>query len=174
MSLFEKLVDNAILPVRKTKESAGYDLYSIEAKTIRASDYATELTSFKTGIQCNIPPGYCGQFWCKSSMGVQGIIVHAGLIDSDYPGELIVLLSSLYTDIKIEVGGKLAQMVIVPYYSDDDTPVDAIRKGGFGSTDKLAAELPKANAFVNRSIIDCSRLSKSAIDEAMMASVGPL
>lgn len=167
MPLFEKLVDNAILPVRKTKESAGYDLYSIESAIIRASDYATELTPFKTGIKCNIPAGYCGQFWCKSSIGVRGIIVHAGLIDSDYTGELIVLLSSLYEDIKIEIGGKLAQMVIVPYYKDDDLPVDAIRKGGFGSTDN-------SDVFVSRNIIDCSRLSNNAIDEAMMASVGPL
>ena len=50
MSNFEKVDENAILPIRGTKNSAGYDLYANETKTIPAMDRIL----IKTGITCKM------------------------------------------------------------------------------------------------------------------------
>lgn len=134
MPLFEKLVPDAIMPTRATKGSGAYDLYSIEDVNLETFDYQTIIHKYKTGIKCNIPEGYCGQIWCRSSLGSKGVIVHGGFIDSDYDKEIMVMLSSLQEYVYIGKGTKpIAQMAIVPYYSEED--VLGSRVGGFGSTD---------------------------------------
>jgi dUTP pyrophosphatase len=67
--------------------------------------------------------------------------VMAGVIDSDYRGEVKVLIVNLSdSPFTIWIGDRIAQMVIVDHYSDNLVLADKLddfdRKGGFGSTGK--------------------------------------
>lgn len=134
MALFQKLSEDATIPVRGTKYSAGYDLFALEETFVLP--YAEEClpTKIKTGIRVNLPPGHCGQFWERSSLGSKGLALRGGLIDEDYQGELIVCLYNFSDKLhQFKKGDKIAQMVIVPYYTEGDV-VNVVREGGFGST----------------------------------------
>ena len=67
--LVKKLLDGAQIPTKGNPSDAGYDLYSTEKVAIPAG--LTVLVS--TGISMEIPRGYVGLIWDRSSMGVRGI-----------------------------------------------------------------------------------------------------
>lgn len=84
------LDDRAKLPEKKSAEAAAFDLYALED---------TELTPFqvikvRTGIAIEVPKGFKGEVYTRSGYGANGIFVanQPGKIDSDYRGELFVLL----------------------------------------------------------------------------------
>ena len=154
MSLFETIDSRAILPTRATQGSAGYDLYSLDPVKLYSLEGPMIL---RTGIKVNIPVGYCGQLWCRSKWGSKGALVHdfattpdgdilhGRLIDSDYTNEVGVIMSNIGLDtLTFKAGEKIAQMVIVPFYSEED--VNVLRTGGFGSTDALTVSLPEPKA----------------------------
>lgn len=132
----KKLFEGAQLPTKGNLSDAGYDLYSTEKVSIPAG--ATVLVS--TGISMEIPEGYVGFIWDRSSMGVNGIHRHAGVIDSGYRGHIKVCLHNTTKDVyHVEHGDRIAQIVIqqCPHFelclvdSLDDTERG---NGGFGST----------------------------------------
>jgi dUTP pyrophosphatase len=134
MALFRKLVPEAIIPTRATAKSAGYDLHCIEDFILPEVLNCDEPVKIGTGIAIQIPDGYCGQIWCKSGLGSKGLVVHGGLVDGDYQGEIFVLLSNHgYGSRHFKCGEAIAQIVFVPCYMEGD--VDTVRVGGFGSTD---------------------------------------
>lgn len=126
----------AKLPQRAHSTDAGADLFSYEACEI----YPGEQKLVDTGIAIKIPRGFGGFIYNRSSQGKKGIsIPHSvGVIDSDYRGNLKVLLKNISEDpYKIEVGDRIAQLVIQPIQLVDfkDTWNDTQRgTGGFGST----------------------------------------
>jgi len=136
-----KLLDTlAVVPTRANNGDAGYDLYSIETKVIPAYERAT----FKTGIAMSIPVDLVGLIWPRSGLSVKkGIDVLAGVVDSSYRGEIMVcLLNTSNTDVEIDTGDKIAQMIIQKYYSFDIDIVqdlDSTDRGekGFGSSDEI-------------------------------------
>lgn len=68
-----------------------------------------------SGIKMIIPHGYAGIFLNKSSIGKQGLLVGGQVVDSGYRGEIhLDLHNTSNDDISIEVGQKIAQMLIVP------------------------------------------------------------
>ena len=77
--LVKKLSPDAILPVRKTKESAGYDIYSTDSVVIEP--FSHKLIS--TGIAFTVPYGTYGQLAPRSGISCKGINVGAGVIDRD-------------------------------------------------------------------------------------------
>ena len=96
-----------------------------------------------TGISMAIPPGYEGQIRPRSGLAVKhGIaIVNApGTIDSDYRGEIQVILINLGSEPWIvKRGDRIAQLVIAPVLSVDLEAVEDLAgtvrgAGGFGST----------------------------------------
>lgn len=134
----KKLNENAQLPERGTKGAAGLDLYS--TKKISLEGHTAKLIS--TGIAVEIPKGYYGQIFDRSSIASDlPIMVKAGVIDSDYRGEVKVLMvnHSPYPET-IWPGTKIAQLVLL------NTPevlevkeveeLSATKRGekGFGST----------------------------------------
>ena len=78
--------DNAIIPTRASKESAGLDLYS-------SIDIDIEVGSIKkinTGIYISLPKNSYRSVRDKSSLASKGLLTLGGVIDSDYTGEIIV------------------------------------------------------------------------------------
>lgn len=133
---FQTCRANALIPVRSTPGSAGFDMYASQSGEIPPGQ--RKLVS--TGVQCAIPDGYVGLIRPRSSLALHhGIDVMAGVIDSDYRGEVHALLINLgFRTFQYEAYDRVAQMVVVPFHGQsvqvgdlDDT---ARGTGGYGST----------------------------------------
>jgi dUTP pyrophosphatase len=135
---FKKLRPDAKIPVRATDGAAGFDLHS----TKRIEVPPGQRMLLPTGIACAIPDGWCGQVWPRSGLAVKhGINVLAGMIDSDYRGELHVSLINHGADTwEVKEGDRIAQLVFVQVLTTavevDDLDDTARGVGGFGSTGK--------------------------------------
>lgn len=132
--------EDAIIPVRGTKFSAGYDLHCLEDITILPNGkYLAD-----TGISMAIPPDHFGKIYPRSSLALKNHIdVGAGIIDSDYRGKLGVLLFNLSpTDtFKCNKGERIAQLIIQPcvtvdFVEQEELDITERNDGGFGSTGK--------------------------------------
>ena len=130
------LQPGAKLPQRAHPTDAGADLFSYEACKI----YPLDQKLVDTGIAIKIPRGYAGFIYNRSSQGKKGITIphSVGVIDSDYRGNLKVLLKNLGDDpYEIKVGDRIAQLVVqqVQLFEFKDIWNDTERgTGGFGST----------------------------------------
>ncbi|KAI5167905.1 dUTP pyrophosphatase [Nematocida sp. ERTm5] len=131
------LNDNATCPRIATSASAGYDLYAMKDGVIEPG------TRQKIDLGCSIeiPEGYYGQICSRSSLSFKyGIMSMAGVIDSDYRGELAVLLyNSGNEPFKYLKGDRIAQMVIIKIFTEQPILVTEVSttdrsSGGFGST----------------------------------------
>jgi dUTP pyrophosphatase len=127
------------LPSYQTEGSAGLDLASSEALVIPPG----ERRLVGTGLALEIPPGYEGQVRPRSGLAAKhGITVlnAPGTIDSDYRGEVKVILANLGGEpFKIEVGDRIAQLIVAPYTRVElelVTSLEATQRGdgGFGHT----------------------------------------
>lgn len=134
-----KLIDkNSKLPTRGTEHAAGYDLYSLHDYYV----YPQEWTMVKTGITMEIPSGYYGRIAPRSGLAYKhGIDTLAGVIDSDYRGEIGVILLNTHKEqiFTIKAGDRIAQIIFEKYYTFDFNLVDSLEEtnrgeGGFGST----------------------------------------
>lgn len=129
-----------LLPVYKTKDSAGCDLVNQgEAKLLLPLDRAF----IHTGVHISLPEGYEGQVRGRSGLNRDhGIIVPTGTIDSDYRGEIGVVVYNLSREpYTIQPNERIAQLVICPVIQADWVQVDSLDRtdrgeGGFGSTGK--------------------------------------
>ena len=100
--------DNAITPTRASKRSAGLDLYS-------SIDVYIKIGSIKknnTGISASLPGNSYGSIRDKSSLAAKGLLTLGGVIDNDYIGEIIIIMTSLIEPIKIKQGQKVAQLIV--------------------------------------------------------------
>lgn len=137
----KKLHHNAIIPTKATEGSVGWDLYALEDFTIY--DHSTKLA--KTGIALDIPYGWEAQIRSRSSHALLGVHIanSPGTIDSDYTGEICVIMyNSSVMHKHFQAGDRIAQIVFkrVPQVVLEE--VNEISKktqrgdGGFGSTGK--------------------------------------
>lgn len=141
---FKRLNDKAKLPTRATDGSAGLDLcwdgrvYDTDYLE-KSVELDLEPWKLRTGLAVQIPPGYVGIIKERSGLGSKGIQVRGGVIDSDYRGEIVVMLqASGNGTTTINPGDKIAQLVVVPCLTDFEeveelTPTERGEKG-FGST----------------------------------------
>lgn len=137
---FKKLEANAQLPQHATPGSAGLDIRSIEQVLIHPG----ERVAVRTGVAVGLPAGLEMQVRPRSGLALkQGLTVFnaPGTIDSDYRGEIKVLLINLSDQVQtIAVGDRIAQLVINTYVMADpavfveDLDETARGAGGFGST----------------------------------------
>lgn len=137
---FKKLHPKAELPVYATAEAAGADVRAVEACHIPNG----ERRLIRTGLGCDIPKGWEIQVRPRSGLAFKNgvtVLNAPGTIDSDYQGELGVLLVNLSGEFfTIEPGDRIAQIVVAPVVQGDfgwaggfvrETERGA---GGFGST----------------------------------------
>jgi dUTP pyrophosphatase len=116
--LIKKLSENGKTPTQGSKYAAGYDLYSAENATV----YRLSRKMIKTNISISIPEGYYGRIAPRSGLAFKnGIDVLAGVIDSDYRGEICVILFNTDSnmDFNINSGDRIAQIVIEKCHSVD-------------------------------------------------------
>ena len=135
----KRLTSTATIPTRGSEQAAGLDLYADNEHTVLPNCVSV----VPTGIAMAIPDGFVGLVWPRSGLACKyGVQTLAGVIDSDYRGELKVALTTCTkTTMRINQGDRIAQLLIVPVsmlecvevYSLDDTERGA---GGFGSTGK--------------------------------------
>jgi len=124
------------LPRYASDGAGGIDLYSAEDIIIGSSDQAL----VKTGVAIIIPKGFVGVIKDRSSRALDYFYTHAGVIDSDYRGEVKVLLYNDDSTFKpIKRGERIAQMLIVPcpqFIIQEAISLDETVRGeeGFGST----------------------------------------
>lgn len=133
----KKLHKESMLPTRGSKEAAGYDLYSNEEVII--DKFSRGVVG--TGIAMKIPDGFYGRIAPRSGLAVKrGIDVLAGVVDSDYRGEIRVVIQNLGREaIRFLPKDKIAQMIITPYLAvdiEDVSDLSNTERGekGFGST----------------------------------------
>ncbi len=141
VSVFTKLKDGAVLPEYKTKGSAGADLraYLEEPITLKAG----ERKLIPTGVFVELPEGFELQVRPRSGLALKhgiSVLNTPGTVDSDYRGELSVLLVNFGTeDFKVESGDRIAQAVIAPvvqvnFIKKDELSQTERGSGGYGST----------------------------------------
>ena len=137
----KKLNTKAQIPAYQTVEAAGFDLHSTEEVVIAPN----ERKLIGTGLAFDIPNGYEIQIRPRSGLAYKhGITVlnTPGTIDSDYRGEIKVLLINHSTEsFEIKVGERIAQAVIKEVIQATFEEVEELSEtlrgaGGFGSTGK--------------------------------------
>lgn len=140
----EVLVDlslGGVLPHYATDGAAGVDLRSTEDVELGPG----ERQLVKTGLRMVIPPGFEGQVRPRSGLALKhgiGIVNSPGTIDSDYRGEIgIILINWSDSVVKIPRGDRIAQLVLCPVTRAVFRTVDGVTDfetergdGGFGST----------------------------------------
>lgn len=137
----KKIKPEAILPTYGSPFSAGADLYALLDAPVTLAPGETRLIS--TGLSLEIPEGYGGFLYARSSLATKRGLAPAnkvGVIDSDYRGEVMVaLLNQSGKEQEIEPGERIAQLVIAPFLKGEFLEVDTLSEtdrgaGGFGST----------------------------------------
>lgn len=110
MQLKFKLLDpRAIMPKYDHPDDAGFGIYSIEEKILKPMEYY----AVATGISSEIPANYFVSIRDRSSMGIKGLHVLGGVIDSGYRGGWKVIMINLSKeDYKIEIGDRIAQGIL--------------------------------------------------------------
>ena len=100
--------NNAIIPTRASKRSAGLNLYS----SIDVCIATGSIKKINTGICVSLPENSYGSITDKSSLAAKGLLTLGGVIDNDYTEEIIIIMTSLIKPIKIKQGQKIAQLVV--------------------------------------------------------------
>src|SRR5687767_12317937 len=134
---FKQLDPKAVLPRRGSTLAAGLDLCSIEDVDLQPKQRAT----VRTGLAVAIPPRFYGRVAPRSGLAAKnGLDVLAGVIDSDYRGEICcVLYNTGDESITLPAGGKICQLVVEQIITPEaawvnDLDETARGAGGFGST----------------------------------------
>jgi dUTP pyrophosphatase len=129
---------DARLPCYGTAGSAGLDLYFCASEPITIP--VGTVTRIPTGIAVAVPAGYVGLIRDRSSLAMAGLQTVAGVIDSDYRGEVMVAVHNTgTTSLTLRPGDRIAQMLILDCPRLDvvetaELPGTERGAGGFGST----------------------------------------
>ena len=110
------LRDGAHLPTYGSLEAAGADLYACLEESVTIAP--GETVFIPTGIALEVPKGCAGLVYARSSLGTKRGLAPAnkvGVIDSDYRGEIrVVLFNHGSVPQTIENGERIAQFIITP------------------------------------------------------------
>jgi len=141
--LVKKLNKNIKLPTYKTSGSSGMDLVANNKKKIIISP--GKIAMIPTGIAIAIPKNYEIQIRPRSGLAAKksiSVLNTPGTIDSDYRGEIkIILINLSKKSFVVKSGDRVAQMILCPVAKGKlqevkNLPKTVRGKGGFGSTGK--------------------------------------
>lgn len=120
----KKLNSEAKLPTHGHPGDAGMDFYTIDDVVFPPG----QRTRVHTGLSVEIPEGFVGLMWDKSSVSFNmGLKVLSGVIDAGYRGELIMcMLNTSDKEVLIPKGHKVAQMLIQKFEHCDILEVDEL------------------------------------------------
>lgn len=134
----KKLHENSVIPKYSTNGDAGLDL--VVTKIIEESD---NHISYDFGLSIEIPYGYVGLLFPRSSIRNKGLILSnsVGVIDSGYRGSLMATFKKVGDGDVYSIGDRAAQLIILPYpqikFVEKEELTNTERGvGGYGSTGK--------------------------------------
>ena len=139
---FKKVHENAHDPVRGSDWAAGWDLSACWTDW----DDVNKCLVYHTGIAVEIPRGYVGMLFPRSSIYKKTLVQTncVGVIDADYRGEILVKFALRYhSEIKSPrlygFGDRIVQLLIVPvpdvqWFEAETLSKTARGEGGYGST----------------------------------------
>ena len=137
---FKKILKHSRIPEKQTSGAAAYDIYYPYEDAVIL--YPSDLRVVSTGLAMEIPPGWKGEIYSRSGLASKGIFVvnQPGKIDSDYRGEVKVLLyNSSMSEITLVKGARIAQFELNPVHDfewreEDELSVTERNHAGLGST----------------------------------------
>lgn len=138
---FKKINPKASIPTYGSSYAAGCDLSACIDQAISIPPHTT--IKVPTGLAIELPENTVGLIYARSGMATKRHLAPAnkvGVIDADYRGEIIVALHNHSEEAQtIEVGERVAQLVVAPFYHVEFEEVDELSEtvrgeGGFGST----------------------------------------
>ena len=131
----KKLVENAVIPTYAKPGDAGMDIYSTSIEVGEDG-----VVTYGTGLSMEIPEGYVGLLFPRSSNYKQDLVLcnSVGVIDSGYRGEIMLKYFQIGENM-YKVGDRVGQIIILPYPQIEFTEVENLSKtergeGGFGHT----------------------------------------
>lgn len=139
---FKKLTPDAVIPTKAHPTDAGFDLVST------SEEYKDGVYVYGTGLAVEIPEGYVGLIFPRSSVAKKSLVLSnsVGVIDSHYRGEIMckfrIAVSPEYVPGPIySTGDRICQMIIMPFpeieFEESSELSDTDRgEGGYGSTGK--------------------------------------
>jgi len=135
----KKIVSHAVIPKRATEGSAGLDISS----SVDAVVPSQKWLAVATGISITVPRYCYARIAPRSGLTFKyGIQVGAGVIDSDYTGEIkVILFNHGENDFIIKTGDRIAQLIFEKIVTNELQEVEELVQtdrgsGGFGSTGK--------------------------------------
>ncbi len=146
------------LPAYQTEGAAGMDLLAAVNENAPVVLAPGQRVGVPTGIAIALPPGYEAQVRGRSGLARRfgiGLVNAPGTVDSDYRGEIVVLLINWgHEAFTIQRGERIAQIVVAPVTrivwnpveNPDDLDTTARGRGGFGHTGGHDALLPSSGA----------------------------
>lgn len=135
---FKKIHPDAVAPAKAHPTDAGFDLTAVSV----SEDRIRNIVTYGTGLAVEIPEGYVGLLFPRSSVyKVQLSLANSvGVIDSGYRGELMFKYRIVQPHIRrFSAGERVGQMIILPYPEIAFTEAQSLEEseraeGGFGST----------------------------------------
>ena len=148
---FKRLTTDSIVPTVSTLGSAGMDIASRVSAVIPAKEWIT----VPTGIAIEIPRNCYARIAPRSGLAFHyGLMINAGVVDSDYRGEIkVIIYNPGTTAYRICSGDKIAQLIFERIYAPADLTISVVDDGedgqggrdlatsgrgdqGFGSTER--------------------------------------
>ena len=137
---YKKLVNEAVAPFKAHETDAGFDLTAVSV----SEDRKRNIVTYGTGIAVEIPKGYVGLIFPRSSVYRHQLSLSncVGVIDSGYIGEIKFMYRIVQPNIsRYTTGDRIGQLVIVPIPDvelEEAEQLDDSERGtgGFGSTGK--------------------------------------
>ena len=132
-------------PFKTYASDAGFDLSSCEDGVIEPGEIAKKIN---TGVGFELPAGLFGLIRDRSSLAAKGLVITGGVIDSDYRGEITIMLTNMGKEpFTYKAGDRIAQVIILPcgfFTFVDAAALDTTARaaGGFGSTGTTTPATP--------------------------------
>lgn len=137
----KKLHENAVIPSYAKDGDCGLDLTAINISTVDKGNYG--YVEYDTGISVEIPEGYVGLVYPRSSISNSGLILtnSVGVIDQNYRGSIKCRFKAIPNTSIYSVGDRVAQLIIQPMIKVQFELVEELSETnrgdlGFGSTGK--------------------------------------
>jgi len=133
---FKKLYENAITPAYAKEGDAALDL------TANSMSIKDEYWEYGTGLSFEIPEGYVGLLFPRSSISERGLMLcnSVGVLDSGYRGEVSFRFTGSGNRTPYKLGERIGQLIVLPYPQitlvEGTLNPSARGTGGYGSTGK--------------------------------------
>lgn len=136
----KKLLPRAVMPTKRDGD-AGYDLTATNVAHTTDEKASFGYVEYSTDLAIEIPEGYVGYIYPRSSISKTGLILanSVGVIDSSYRGEVKLRFKYISRTELYKVGDRVGQLIIMPLPNIELEEAEELSstergEGGFGST----------------------------------------